>query len=356
MKRLSAAILLASCAPGGIASARPPSTIMDTSFFGGGPWLSKQELIHGLNGPNGVAGTDASGNVTAPVNTPGADTPTVSLGDLLDTGRSNFRSMIDGQSIMQVSAAHRQANPAGEDPWTDPDGIVIGGLAAGRGSHVVMTCQDEGGMNLAACLSLWNSTDTYTGNRPGLSPTTGAQIASYNAFDAVVVDNGTKSTTPKVVASAAFTSADGVKHSVFFDSGSVWLSPVLSTADRAKLKQHQTIISNVSTPDYVNRLDSYGTYAVNGFSGMLSNWSFSLPCPSAFTGASVCDQLDVDTWVIPGSGNAATTNPQTYATTASNLDTHYDAGATSPAIYLGARTKQFNHLLTCELGDFDTAP
>ncbi|MCW2264161.1 hypothetical protein M2305_000108 [Gluconobacter cerinus] len=50
---------------GGVASARPPSTILDPGFFGGGPWLSKQELIQGRNAPNGIAGTDANGHVTA---------------------------------------------------------------------------------------------------------------------------------------------------------------------------------------------------------------------------------------------------------------------------------------------------
>ena len=328
-----------------------------------------------INAKLGVAGLDANGSITSPVNTQGTiysgifpdvnfsaisagaiDGPTTPLGDMLKLGRANFTSMIDGTSIVRITGSHRQANPVSEDVWTDPDGVILGGMAEGRGSHVVMTCQDEGGMNLGTCLSIWNSNSIYTGNRPGISPTTGEQMASYGTFDAVIEDNGTKSTAPKIIASAAFSSSDGVKHAVFFDSGSVWVSPVLSVVDRAKLKQHQTIISNVSTPDYVNRLDRYGTYAVNGFSGMLNNWNFGVTCPLEFKGEKLCDQLDVDTWVIPGSGITKKTNPQIYAVTASNLDVHYDQSATLPAIYVGARSKQFNHLLTCELGDFDTAP
>lgn len=67
MNRLTAAILLASCACVEIAHAGPQSTITDPGFFGGGPWVSKQELLQGLNAPNGLAGTDANGNVTAPL-------------------------------------------------------------------------------------------------------------------------------------------------------------------------------------------------------------------------------------------------------------------------------------------------
>lgn len=73
MRRLLFAVPLLFAAPVFAQSpSRTPSTILDPGFFGGGPWFSKQELIQGLNAPNGLAGTDANGNVTAPV-TSGSD-------------------------------------------------------------------------------------------------------------------------------------------------------------------------------------------------------------------------------------------------------------------------------------------
>ncbi|MBS1039050.1 hypothetical protein [Gluconobacter cerinus] len=281
------------------------------------------------------------------------DTPLVPLGDMLNVGRATFTSMVDGQPIVRISGAHRQANPPDEDWWTDPDGVIIGGISEGRGSHTIMTCQDEGGMNLGACLSIWNSTSSYTGNRPGISPTTGSEMASYGTFDSVVEDIGTKSSTPKLVFGSITTDKSNKKN-IYFDSNSVFIYPVMSPSQRSRLKQHQNIISNVSMPYYVNRRNEYGAYAVNGFSGMLNNWDFSVPCPSKFRNTQICDRLDVDMWVIPGAGKASRGNPQEYAFETKNLDRHYDAIATTPTIYIGARSKQFNQLLTCELGDYDT--
>lgn len=315
----------------------------------------------------GATNPDAKATVPPSLATPGPpavgdstvstlklDSPLVPLGDMLNVGRATFTSMVDGQPIVRITGAHRQANPPNEDWWTDPDGVVIGGFSEGRGSHIVMTCQDEGGMNLGACLSIWNSNSSYTGNRPGISPTTGNQIASYGTFDSVVEDIGTKSSTPKLVFGSNISDDYGIKRSIYFNYSTVFIYPVMNNTQRSKLKQHQNIISNISIPAYVNRRNGYGTYAVNGFSGMLNNWSFSVPCPSSFQDAKICDRLDVDMWVIPGAGNATKGNPQNYAIDTLYLDRHYDSSATTPTIYIGARSKQFNQLLTCELGDYDT--
>lgn len=328
--------------------------------------------------PGGVAALDPNGNSVAPVNSAGKistsnapavgdaainssalDSAVLPVGDLLATGRANFRSMIDGQTIMRVTGSHRQANPQGEDNYTDPDGIVIGGYAPGRGSHVIITAQDEGGMNLGAVVTMWNSNDRYTGNRPGLSPTTATQMAHYiNTLDSVVLDNGTKSTTPKILAGPQINDSTGVAHSIFFTKGSVFIFPQLSAADEAKLKQFQTIVSNVSMPQYVNSPSTYvGMYGVNGFSGMVNNWQFSVPCPTALSNSNgVCDRIDVDQWVIPGQipTDGAGLNPQDYAGTSSNIDNHYDLSVTQPTLYIGARTKQFNLLDTCTIVDNDT--
>lgn len=311
------------------------------------------------NRANGVASLDQNGDITTKINNTDLDSPSYAASDLLSVGRTNFRSMIDGQSIVRITGAHRQLNPKNEDPWTDPDGVTIGGFATGRGVHTVMTCQNEGGMNLGACLSIWNSNSTYTGNRPGLSPVTGQEIASYGAtLDSVVVDVGTKSSPPKVVAGSDIISEDGISRSIFFDSNSVYINPTLSNTDRAKIKQHQTLVSNVSTPTFVNRIiPVYGFSGINGFSGMINNWAFSTSCPPPMRKNTACDRLDVDTWVIPGGNNAnVNNNPQIYATSLNNIDNHYDHSVTHPAIYVGARSKQFDTLYTCSLGDYDTAP
>lgn len=313
--------------------------------------------------PMGLAGLDSKGNMTAPatgiVSNATMDTPTVPAGNMLQTGRAAFTSMIDGQTIMRVTGSHRQDNPLGEDAYTDPDGVVIGGYAPGRGSHVVMTCQDEGGTNLGACLSIWNSNDIYTGNRPGISPTTGSQIANYiNTLDSVVFDNGTKNTTPKIVSGPQVADSSGTTHQVFFTAGSVYVYPQLLASDEAKIKQFQTIVSNVSTPQYVNATSTsgYAFAGVNGFAGMVNNWGFAVPCPSGFV-SGTCDRIDVDEWVIPGQSatDGAGLNPQSYAGAASNIDNHYDASVTQPTIYLGARSKQFNLLDTCTIVDTATA-
>ncbi|WP_215764759.1 hypothetical protein [Gluconobacter sp. P1D12_c] len=305
-----------------------------------------------INSISNTHGPSVIGRKTVP--TLHLDSPLVPLGDMLNVGRTTFTSMVDGQPIVRISGAHRQANPPNEDWWTDPDGVVIGGFSEGRGSHMIITCQDEGGMNLGACLSIWNSNSSYTGNRPGISPTTGNQMASYGTFDSVVEDIGTKSSPPKLVFGSRISDETGTKRSIYFSSSGVFIYPTMDDKQRSKLKQHQNIISNVSMSSYVNRKNVYGAYAVNGFSGMLNNWSFSVPCPSKFQNSKFCDRLDVDMWVIPGAGNVAKGNPQNYALEPLYLDRHYDFSATTPTIYIGARSKQFNQLLTCELGDYDT--
>lgn len=323
---------------------------------------------------------DADGNITAPISNSGQilssyaapygssvigtsalDTASVPLGDMANIGRSSFTSMIDSATIMKVSATHRQANPASDDVWLDPDGINIGGFLYGRGSHVVQTCQDEGGMNLGACLSVWNSSAGSWGNRPGISPVYGADTATYGtALDSVVIDNGTTNSTPKLVLSSNLKSWYGTAHSVYFTSSGVYVYPALSSVESGRIKQHQTLMTNVSTPAMVNRFGSgiYQRYDPNGFSGMLQNWWLSTPCDSNFTAAGgssgTCTLLFVDTWAIPGS-TITGANPQKYATTSSNLDTHYDSYATVPTVYVGARTKMFNDLYTCRLDDADTS-
>ncbi|WP_147093150.1 hypothetical protein [Swaminathania salitolerans] len=267
--------------------------------------------------------------------------------------------MIDGRTIMRITGTHRQANLTDEDNWTDPDGVTIGGFDEGRGSHVVMTCQNEGGMNLGTCLSLWNANSVYTGNRPGISPTTGDQIATYiNTFDSVVFDNGTKNTTPKIVVGTDIQDSQGSHHNLYFYTGGVYLYPSLTHDDRAKLKQHQTITTNISMKSYIDRLSSYKFTGINSFSGMLNNWEFGIKCPDYFGSSHKCDRLDVDKWVIPNAPETASQslNPQNYAHNRENIDTHYDKSVTSPVIYVGARSKMFNLLDTCSITDNDSLP
>ncbi|QCE34255.1 hypothetical protein FAI40_02270 [Acetobacteraceae bacterium] len=312
-----------------------------------------------INTPNGVAGLDYEARLNQFIKTSGLDTPTAPNGDLLSTGRARFNSMIDGQLLMRITGAHRQANPSDEDNWTDPDGVTIGGFSEGRGSHVLITCQNEGGMNLGTCLSLWNSNAPYTSNRPGISPTTGDQIAHYpGTLDGVVFDNGTKNTTPKIVAGKNIQDSGGVNHDLYFYKQGVYIYPVLSETDRAKIKQHQSIVSNVSTKTYKDKSSGYKFTGVNGFSGMINNWIFSDKCPSHFGSANKCDRLDVDKWVIPNAPETASQslNPQDYANDPENFDTHYDKDATFPRIYVGARSKMFNLLDTCAIVDNDSLP
>ena len=174
----------------------------------------------------------------------------------------------------------------GNDPYTSPDALVLGGINPGYGSSLIIRGQPTGCYDSGTLLSIVNTGLIVQSSRAGINGGCEqgvASIAGYVNLDEVNEFNEVLSTTPPLIVSGAT-----------YDAAHVYppTGTTFSAAQLATLRQHEYVITNsintsVSTVPPV----THGRPPPNYYASYVLSWS-----PQSIV---------VSGWAVPGAGNTA---------------------------------------------------
>ncbi len=208
----------------------------------------------------------------------------------------------------------------GGSPDLPPDEVMIGGITAGVGGLLAVRGAPYSYENAGALVTLDMTGAPLT---QSVAPVNGAggnpnaMLAGYGELDAVTLADEADNMQPILTASVAS-----------YGNNTVTFATPLTAAQAKSLRLGMYVATNSisgaqSTPPTAGALPP-----VNYYVGTISSWSPNQD--------GTVSSVTVTGWIVPGSGNSATTTPST-----TNLDTVF-SNYGRPTVMFGAMTKVFD--------------
>nr|WP_294914200.1 hypothetical protein [uncultured Neokomagataea sp.] len=316
-----------------------------------------------INQPDGVAGLNSSGEITAPSNT---STTTLSQGSNVGVFSSTKSYAGIEQASPILTALRKMDSSATWDTPGDLQGLgfewdhtwMLGGHRADdKGHHFVFGQPVSGGLGGVVDGVFMNGKSAAQGT--GVSAGTwGGMVNGNMNFDAATRATETGSTPPKFIASSGIQDPDGVTHAITFTATGATFSPALPAYWAKMLVPGMNIATNeigvAKIPENRwnepwNTNDQF-RHTFNVYMGTISGWN-------TLSDGTV-DSISLDTgWYVPQQnvfGYGATPGKipgrDTLDGSTPQLDTFF-TNYTKPVIEFGVFTKAFPDYLLCALNN-----
>ncbi|EHH67501.1 hypothetical protein [Gluconobacter morbifer] len=171
-----------------------------------------------INEANGVAGLNAAGNMTAPIDTANALTAAGSV----QLGSTTTATVLpnDADSSSTDAVANEPLVTTGfrwnSDPWENPDTVMIGGKQPWQSGALAVYGAPWTYGNVGSLVDIEMGNSVWSDLRGGSGD-----------FDAIAEFVQASNTTPYYKVGADFTDDTGVTHTLTFDTGGVTVTPAL---------------------------------------------------------------------------------------------------------------------------------
>ena len=271
---------------------------------------------------SGVASLDASGNVTAPLNTAG----TVYAGQ-------NAARYFPYTGISQAASPNFTVGSSNGYAPLESNITMIGAHSFGDSQRTFIFGTPYGGNMMGSLLMLGMDQKPLGGLQPAIAPTgtdvTGG-ISTYPEMDAAAMYTYAGQNAPYVVEGDDILGSDKIGHAVTYDSTHAYFSPALPSQDVARIKQGMHVMTN-----------SIGSTRTNATHYWQPNNDYAGEVTSV---ASDGSSITVGGWRILGANNTDTTQ----VPSSTDLDTTTWT-YTSPAIFIGVYTHAIDANWQCFL-------
>lgn len=318
-----------------------------------------------INQPNGVAGLNGSGSVTAPSDT---STETLSQGSNLGVfpGTKSYAGVEQPSPIL---SALRKSDNNGLT-WDKPEDLqgqgfewdhtwMLGGHRADdKGHHFVFGQPVSGGLGAVVDGVFMNAKSAGQGTGVTAGGWGSMVTNGYMNLDAAVRATETGSTPPKFIASAGIQDPDGVTHAITFTATGATFSPALPPYWAKMIIPGMNIATNeigatkIPQNTWIEPWNNKNQFrqTFNVYMGTISSWN-TLPDGSV-------DSITLDTgWFVPqqktfGYGDTPGKVPgrDTLDGSTPKLDTFF-TNYSKPVIEFGVFTKAFPEYLLCHLNN-----